>query len=81
MNVLQALTGFTTMVPTIDGNRLIPLSCADVIKPGSQRRIKGEGLPLPKQPHRRGDIIVDFDIVFPNFLNGQQKQYLMNVLP
>uniref|UniRef100_H2Z2S0 J domain-containing protein n=1 Tax=Ciona savignyi TaxID=51511 RepID=H2Z2S0_CIOSA len=69
----QALTGFTAMIPTLDADRNIPLPCTDVVKPDTQKRIRGEGLPLPKQPHRRGDLLVNFNIVFPAYLSRQSK--------
>jgi len=69
------------MIPNIDGNRLIPLPSHGVVKPETQKRIRGEGLPLPKQPHRRGDIIVNFDITFPEYLSAEQQQFVRNGLP
>ncbi|XP_078485547.1 dnaJ homolog subfamily B member 4-like [Ciona intestinalis] len=77
----QALTGFTAMIPTLDNGRNIPLPCTDIIKPDTQKRIRGEGLPLPKQPHRRGDLLVNFNIVFPDYLTRQNKNVLKDVLP
>ncbi|VDM30456.1 unnamed protein product [Hydatigera taeniaeformis] len=62
----DALCGCQIQVPTIDGRR-VPLKVEDcVIKPGTTRRVSGQGLPYPKEPNRRGDIIVDFDIVYPD---------------
>nr|CAB3238741.1 dnaJ homolog subfamily B member 4-like [Phallusia mammillata] len=77
----EALTGFTAMIPNIEENHLMSLPSTDIIKPGSSKRIKGEGLPLPKQPHRRGDLIVNFDIMFPEYLTSEQKTYLKQILP
>uniref|UniRef100_H2Z2S1 J domain-containing protein n=1 Tax=Ciona savignyi TaxID=51511 RepID=H2Z2S1_CIOSA len=77
----QALTGFTAMIPTLDADRNIPLPCTDVVKPDTQKRIRGEGLPLPKQPHRRGDLLVNFNIVFPAYLSRQSKAVLRDTLP
>lgn len=52
-------------VPHID-KRVSNLTIKDVIKPGSTRRLAGEGLPFPKDPTHRGDLIVEFDIIFPD---------------
>ena len=74
------MVGTTITVPTIDG-RKIPVRLSEVIKPTSTRRIQGEGLPLPKQPTRRGDMIIEFDIQFPNTLSANAKETLANTLP
>lgn len=44
---LQNLCGCTVNIPTIDG-RVIPLPCNDIIKPGTVKRLRGEGLPFTK---------------------------------
>lgn len=76
----DALCGGTIRVPTIDG-RKIPLNLTDVIKPGSTRKIQGEGLPFPKQPSRRGDLIVEFDVKFPDNLSQSVKTYIKDNFP
>lgn len=76
----QALCGTTLQVPTIDG-RKIPLRLNEIIKPNSVKRIQGEGLPQPKQSARRGDLIVEFDIVFPSKMSSSAKEILSDCLP
>lgn len=78
----DALCGFQIQVPTIDG-RKIPLRVAEdcIIKPGSLRRIGGQGLPYPKEPTSRGDIIVEFEIVYPDEISPQDREVLRKVLP
>lgn len=53
----------------------------EIIKPNTVRRIQGYGLPLPKEPSRRGDLIVNFDIKFPEFLSQSAKDILYDTLP
>ena len=72
--------GGTVNVPTIDGRR-VPLNLRDIVKPGVEQRIHGEGLPLPKQPHKRGNLIVEFDIRFPDHLSQSTKEILGDALP
>jgi len=79
ISLKEALTGTSAQIPTLDGRRL-PVSIRDVITPTTVRRIPGEGLPLPKSPSRKGDLIVDFDIQFPTSLTSQQKQAISGVL-
>ena len=47
----------------------------------TKRIIKGEGLPLPKTPERRADLIVEFDIQFPKNLTNEQISSLQHLLP
>lgn len=76
----QALCGCTVNIPTIDG-RVIPLPCNDIIKPGTVKRLRGEGLPFPKAPNQRGDLIVEFKIRFPDRIAPQTRQILKQHLP
>lgn len=76
----QALCGCTVNIPTIDG-RVIPLPCSDIIKPGTVKRLRGEGLPFPKAPFQRGDLIVEFKIRFPDRIAPQTRLILKQHLP
>ena len=67
-------------IPNLEGKR-IPLPCSDIIKPGTQKKIRGEGLPLPKQPHRKGDLVVNFEVDFPDVLMPRQQARLKDILP
>lgn len=81
MILLQALCGCSIEVPTMSG-KSIPLHYTqEIIKPNTVRRIQGYGLPLPKEPSRRGDLIVNFDIKFPEFLSQSAKDILYDTLP
>lgn len=76
----DALVGCLLHIPTIDG-RVLTIQLNEVIQPGTQKRIPGEGLPLPKCPGQRGDMIVTFDVEFPTNLSMQQRQELANIVP
>lgn len=76
----DALCGGTINVPTISG-RKVPLSFSDVIKPDTVKRIQGEGLPFPKQPSKRGDLIVEFNVVFPDRIPTATKEILKDCIP
>ncbi|XP_043242136.1 dnaJ protein homolog 1-like [Amphibalanus amphitrite] len=76
----DALCGTTVMIPTLTGER-VPLDLTrEVIKPTTTRRIQGRGLPYPKEPNRRGDLIVSFDIKFPDRLSSSAKEIISSVL-
>lgn len=68
-------------VPTLLGE-VIPISIQnEVIKPTTVKRLQGRGLPYPKEPTKRGDLIVNFDIVFPDNLSKNAREILIDVLP
>lgn len=68
-------------VPTLTGDVISINIQNEVIKPSTIRRIQGRGLPFPKEPNRRGDIIVNFDIMFPDNISKSAREILMDVLP
>ncbi|XP_022101740.1 dnaJ homolog subfamily B member 5-like [Acanthaster planci] len=80
ISLKEALTGTTLRVPSIKGGT-ISLPCREIIKPSSVKRVSGEGLPYPKQPSKRGDMHVSFDVAFPEYLNSSTKEVLADCLP
>lgn len=78
---LQALCGVVFEVPTLAGDKLRISTMQEVIKPNTVKRITGHGLPLPKDPSRKGDMLVAFDIKFPVKLTASEKELLSDVLP
>ncbi|KAM6905232.1 dnaJ homolog subfamily B member 1a [Xenentodon cancila] len=80
ISLREALCGCTINAPTLDG-RTITLTSRDVVKPGTKKRITGEGLPLSKCPEKRGDMILDFSIKFPDKLGQSTRDALEKILP
>ncbi|KAG9266060.1 hypothetical protein AMEX_G20560 [Astyanax mexicanus] len=75
----EALCGCTISVPTLDG-QMKPIPSSDVIKPGSLRRLIGEGLPRAKNPAQRGDLMVEFNVVFPDRIPPSSKEIIKHSL-
>uniref|UniRef100_A0AAV2IR95 J domain-containing protein n=1 Tax=Knipowitschia caucasica TaxID=637954 RepID=A0AAV2IR95_KNICA len=75
----EALCGCTINVPTLD-SRMMPLPCSDIIKPGATRRLRGEGLPLPKSPSQKGDLVVEFQVLFPDRIPPQSREIIKHSL-
>lgn len=81
MYVLQALCGTEIVVPTLTDKK-IPLNLkSEVIKPTTVKRLQGHGLPFAKEPSRRGDLLVSFDIKFPERLSPAVRDILYDTLP
>lgn len=80
ITLTQALCGAIIEIPTLDATRSRKLKLDGVIQPNTVKRMTGDGLPLSKEPHKRGDIIVTFDIQFPDNLSNDQKERLARVL-
>lgn len=78
---LQALCGCTIEVPTMTSAKIPLHFTSEVIKPNTVRRFPGYGLPLPKEPSRKGDLIVNFDIKFPDRLSQPVIDILYDTLP
>ncbi|XP_053297871.1 dnaJ homolog subfamily B member 13 [Pleuronectes platessa] len=75
----MALTGFSVSVRTIDG-RLINIPINDIVHPRYSKVVPGEGMPLFQDPSQRGDLIIHFDIQFPEKLSADRKHLIKKAL-
>jgi len=73
ISLAQALTGVKINLPTLDG-QTVEVLIRDVIKPGYEKRITGSGMPLPKYPGHYGDIVVKFDIQWPDRIESEEDR-------
>lgn len=81
LTLKQALCGVVFEVPTMSGDKLRISTMQEIIKPNTVKRIQGYGLPFPKDITRKGDLLVAFDIQFPDKLTPTQKELLRDMLP
>jgi DnaJ family protein B protein 4 len=72
ITLLEALTGVSLDVATLD-SRTLSISISDVVKPGMQKVIVGEGMPLVSKPSQTGNLVISFNITFPEALTEAQK--------
>uniref|UniRef100_A0A8B9S756 DnaJ homolog subfamily B member 13 n=1 Tax=Apteryx owenii TaxID=8824 RepID=A0A8B9S756_APTOW len=75
----KALVGCTVEVKTLDG-RLLNIPVNDVVDPKYRKVVPGEGMPLLREPARKGDLVIYFDIAFPKQLTPDKKKLLRNAL-
>ena len=80
ISLKNALLGVSYCIQGLNGKRH-NVNVKDIIHPGYVKRYTGEGLPLPKAPSTRGDLIVKFDIEFPQHLSYDQRCLLSQCLP
>ncbi|XP_071254850.1 dnaJ homolog subfamily B member 1-like isoform X2 [Salvelinus alpinus] len=80
VSLRDALCGCTVSAPTLDG-RTVTVTSRDVVKPGMKKRIVGEGLPLSKCPEKRGDMVLEFVVKFPENLGQSARDALTQILP
>lgn len=78
--LVTALSGGTLTVEQLDGRQLhIPIT--QMAGPTVTRVLPGEGMPISKQPGKKGDMHVNLEVEFPKSLTPQQKAALKQVLP
>ncbi|CAE8686638.1 unnamed protein product [Polarella glacialis] len=64
--LVDALTGFKVDIPTLDSQeRILRVNIRDMVTPNYSKVVKGEGMPSSKNPGVKGDLIITFDIVYP----------------
>ncbi|KAJ3780774.1 hypothetical protein GGU10DRAFT_134077 [Lentinula aff. detonsa] len=80
----EALThdGGKKQVETLDGRKIQANIPAGVVKPGQETTVQGEGMPIRKDGtvKKKGDLIIKWNVVFPDRLTSSQKEGLKKVL-
>ncbi|KAL5727684.1 hypothetical protein ACHQM5_000852 [Ranunculus cassubicifolius] len=79
ISLVEALTGHTINLTTLDGRNLrIPIT--DVVGPNSRHVVEREGMPISKDTSKKGNLIIEFDIKFPARLTAEQKTGIRKML-
>ncbi|KPI87428.1 putative heat shock protein-like protein [Leptomonas seymouri] len=81
ISLSDALCGTKITVRTMEGRELSIL-VDEIVYPDYRTRIAGEGLPAPAGcgDAKRGDLVIEFNTTFPNFLTAEQKTELRRIL-
>lgn len=74
----EALCGVEFVISHLDG-RQIMFKGTDIIKPNYEYYIQGEG--LPKNDYEKGDLYINFNIIYPDSLDSDRKKYIHKLLP
>jgi len=75
-------TGGSRTIDGLDGKKIKVPVPVGVIKPGTEAKVSGAGMPIRKDGgvKGRGDLIVRWDVVFPERLTASQKEGIQKVL-
>ncbi|RWR73685.1 dnaJ subfamily B member 4 [Cinnamomum micranthum f. kanehirae] len=77
--LVDALTGTTLKLTALDGRKLtIPIE--NVISPGYEMILPDEGMTILKQPWKKGNLRIKFDVKFPSRLTAEQRLGLRRTL-
>jgi len=76
----QALLGFNMEVETLD-NRTLRIPINKIVSPGYTHKVANEGMPISKGGQQsKGNLLIEFEIIFPNRLTESQKKTLSECL-
>lgn len=79
ITLLEALTGKNLELTSLDGRSII-IPLIDIIKPGDEVVVPNQGMPISKEPNKKGNLRVKFDVKYPPRLTEEQKADLRRVL-
>ncbi|XP_034034598.1 dnaJ homolog subfamily B member 13 isoform X1 [Thalassophryne amazonica] len=79
ISLKMALTGFSVDVKTLDG-RLLSIPINDIVHPTYTKVVTGEGMPHSQDPSHRGNLIITFDIQFPDKLDVERRHLIKQAL-
>lgn len=66
IKLVEALCGLKKTIQTLDNRTLIiTTQPGEVIKPNDIKSIQNEGMPLYKEPYEKGQLIIQFQVEFP----------------
>ena len=74
----EALCGVSFIMSHLDGRQIL-IKYNDIIKPNQEYCIADEG--LYKDNFNKGNLIVNFNIIYPDNLDKERKLYLTKILP
>jgi len=80
ISLIDALCGTTFIIKQLDGRKL-KVSYDEIINPDEIMKIEDEGMPMKNNQYEKGDMIIRFNVMFPNKLSNERKAYIKKILP
>lgn len=78
ISLADALTGTVVEVKMLDG-RVLPIPITEIVKPNQPKRVPNEGMPLVNSPGKKGDLVIEFDVQYPDMLTEAQKVKIRSI--
>ncbi|VAH01661.1 unnamed protein product [Triticum turgidum subsp. durum] len=79
ISLVDALTGCAVQLTTLDG-RSLTVPVKSVISPTYEEVVQGEGMPITREPSKKGNLRIKFQIKFPTALTADQKAGVQQLL-
>jgi DnaJ-class molecular chaperone len=81
ISIIQALAGPQLLIDHLNGKKvLIKTKKGEVIKPGMRECVEKMGMPHLENPSRYGDLIIEYEVEFPDKISDVQNKGLNQVL-
>ncbi|SYZ65834.1 heat_shock_protein_DNAJ (plasmid) [Leishmania braziliensis MHOM/BR/75/M2904] len=82
LSLAEALCGFQFKFTHLDGRELVVRQARGTItKPGDVKCVIGEGMPVHRQPSKFGNLVIEFEVTYPDRIESAQLQLLREALP
>lgn len=81
LSLVDALCGIVFVVKQLDGRTFKVDTSGMIIKSDDVMKVSGEGMPLKNDQYKKGDLIIRFNVEFPEKLTDERKTYLRKILP
>ncbi|KAF2296711.1 hypothetical protein GH714_001378 [Hevea brasiliensis] len=78
--LLKALTGCEISIPLLGGENMTTLMIEDIIHPGYEKIIIGQGMTITEEEGKRGNLKVTFLVEFPTELTDEQRSDILSIL-
>ncbi|KAI5081954.1 hypothetical protein GOP47_0001697 [Adiantum capillus-veneris] len=79
LTLAEALTGCILSIPLLN-LKTLSVPCTEIVYPGYEKVIPNEGMPIAKEPGKKGNLRIKFDVKFPTQLSTEQRVSIKKVL-
>jgi len=79
ISLREALLGGQFQVTLLSGQKL-PHSFKGINATGQRSRVTGQGMPISKHPNTRGDLLIKYEVKFPQNLTSDKRRLISEVI-